>query len=71
MQAGGLQVSKAKMTLQSKAGVEGVSKEALQVSEQGRVSAGSRLVLESMDKMWQEQRWCLAVGSAVGRAQPR
>lgn len=46
MQAGGLQVSKAKATLQSEAGVEGVSREALQVSEQGRISAGSKLVLD-------------------------
>lgn len=46
VQAGGLQVSKAKVTPQSKAGVEGVSRGALQVSEQGRVSAGSRLVLD-------------------------
>lgn len=69
VQAGGLQVSKAKVTLQSKAGVEGVSREALQVSEQGRVSAGSELVLESMDELWQEQRWRLAAGSAVGHVQ--
>lgn len=46
MQAGGLQVSKAKATLQSKAGVEGLSREALQVSEWGRVSAERELVLE-------------------------
>lgn len=46
MQAGGLQVSKAKATLQSKAGVEGLSRGALQVSERGRISAGRELVLE-------------------------
>lgn len=70
MQAGGLQVSKAEATLQSKAGVEGLSREALQVCERGRISAGSAPVLEQMDEQGQEQRWRLAVGSALGHVQP-
>lgn len=44
-QAGGLQVANTKATLLRKAGEEGLNREALQVSEQGRISAGSTLVL--------------------------
>lgn len=46
VQAGGLQVANGKATLLSKAGEEGLNREGLQVSEQGRISAGSVLVLE-------------------------
>lgn len=45
MQAGGLWVAKTKATLLSKAGEEGLNREALQVSVRGRISTESTLVL--------------------------
>lgn len=46
VQAGGVQVANTKAMLLSKAGEEGLDREALQVSERGRISTGSTLVPE-------------------------